>query len=140
MKHKSECEPGQFGPIYSIGSAALAKHRRAYGTPEYDRQAHGAAVEAAVLAAQASALRREVSLPNAQCASGTWHSDGADIHKAMQAKQRAALAACPARVRAARTPHDWEAMYLAAMGPGFVPSWERQPEEATPCEPQSIAA
>jgi hypothetical protein len=120
MKRNQECPKGQFGPIYDVAGNSLAKHRRlarnglSSMTPE-QRQAYGAAVEAAVLAAQRQALAREVSLPKPQAASGTCHNDGAAIHKAVRNQQRAALLACPGVERRARTPQQWAAMYEAAM-------------------------
>lgn len=69
-------------------------------------------------------------MPASNSASGTWHTTGEDIHKAVQAQHRAALAACPGQIRRARTAHQWESMYVAAMPAGFVPSWEK---ESAPC-------
>jgi hypothetical protein len=103
--------------------------------PRNYRQAYGAAVEAAVLAKQRSAgMRATPPMPAATCASGTWHTTGEAIHKAVQAQQRAALAAYPAKVRRERLPrwnpetgeheHKWLELYKAAMPAGFVPSWE----------------
>jgi hypothetical protein len=104
------CEP--FGPAYDIDSAALKKFRRNGG----DRQAYGAAVEAAVKAAQRAALMGAgETMPRPNCASGTWHSDGREISKAVRAQHRARLAACPSQERRARKPHQWEAMYEEAM-------------------------
>lgn len=112
-------EPGN--PVYDIGSAALSKWRfRARdglkSLPRDERQAYGAAVEAAVLSAQRAQLKGHgESMPNPTCASGTWHTTGEAIHEAMRAKQRAALLAGPAQIRRARTPAEWAEMYEAAM-------------------------
>jgi hypothetical protein len=122
-------EPGQFGPVYNLDSAALKKFRRAGsldGTLKQFRQAYGAAVEQAVLASQRAALNRAApSLPRPNCASGTWLSDGREISKAVRAQHRASLAACPSQVRRARSAAVWQAMYDAAMA-------EKREREALP--------
>jgi hypothetical protein len=103
---------GQFGPVYDLNSAALQKFRRNGG----DRQAYGAAVEAAVLASQRAALRGAGnSQPRPNCASGTWLSCGREISAAVRQQHRAALLAYPDRVRRARTDAEWQEMYDAAM-------------------------
>jgi hypothetical protein len=138
-------------PAYDIDSAQLKKARKVASDgslmkwPKQYRQAYGAAVEAAVLAKQRSMLKRHGEvMPAATCASGTWHTTGEAIHKAVQQQQRAALAAYPAKVRRDRLPrwnpetgrheHKWLEMYKAAMPEGFVPSWEtKESWEATSC-------
>jgi hypothetical protein len=105
-------------PQYDIDSAALRKYRKMGPVKEIDpifRRLYGAAVEDAVLAKQRAALKREVSLPSANCASGTWHSDGESISKAVRAQHRAATQSWPSRIRKARKPHEWQAMYDEAM-------------------------
>lgn len=135
------------GPDYTISSPALVKHRRKAGEglaslPRAERQAYGAAVEAAVLAAQ----RRQLAtagevMPRPRCASGTWHNDGAAIHDAVRDQQRRSLLACASQIRRARTPEQWERMYREAMPEGFVPSWERKAatEREAMAEAQAIA-
>jgi hypothetical protein len=104
------CEP--FGPLYNVESAALKKFRRNGG----DTKAHGQAVLAAILTAQAGQLRTAgETIPRPNCASGTLHSEGRDILKAVASQQRAKLAACAAQQRKARTPAEWRKMYLEAM-------------------------
>lgn len=117
---KTEPEPGQFGPVYDVNSQTLGRFRQAAkdGLSSLERAqvvAYARAVEDAVLGAQRSSLRREKSPPASMSASGTFHNRGQDIHAAIRAKQRAALAAAPSRERRARTPHEWETMYLQAM-------------------------
>ena len=113
------CEP--FGPAYDLDSAALKKARRGN-----DRKAHGQAVLEAVRAANAALLRREApSMPKPTCASGTYHNNGADILKAVRQQHRAALLACPSKIRRERSPAEWRAMYDAAMA-------EKRAREATP--------
>jgi hypothetical protein len=119
---KSDKEPpAEFGPAYDIDSATLKKHRRAArgglaGMSRGEIVEYANAVEAAVLAKQKSQLRRHGEvMPAPHCASGTWHTTGAAIHKAMQQKQRAALLACPAQIRRERTPKQWADMYAEAM-------------------------
>lgn len=111
----------QFGPDYNVASPVLAKHRQlardglAAMTWE-QRQAYGSAVEAAVLAAQRrEAMRACVPGKRCGCASGTWYSEGADIHEAMREQQRRALAACGSQIRRARSDIEWRTMYEAAM-------------------------
>jgi hypothetical protein len=107
----------QFGPTYDIDSAKLktfrAKARR--GAP-YD-PAYADAVEKAVLARQRTqaGIGLPAVTPKCHCASGTALNDGAEIHKAIQRQQAAALAAYPGQVRRARTPAQWKAMYQDAM-------------------------
>jgi hypothetical protein len=117
----SEVQKGQFGPDYNIESAALKKFRRmarkglSHLSAE-DRRAYGAAVEDAVLARQRAFLKSHTEAePRPHCVSGTWHSDGEEIHAAIRRQHRAALAAAPGVERRARTPDQWRSMYAAAM-------------------------
>jgi hypothetical protein len=109
------------GPEYDIDSATLKKfrHRAHKGLSKLsrdDRRQYAAAIEAAVLAAQRAALRRAgVPEKRPNCASGTWHSTGDAIHKAVRQQHRAALLACPSQERRARSPEKWREMYDAAM-------------------------
>ena len=66
---------------------ALARHDPAY------RKAHGEAVLEAVRAKQRQALRRTVASHVPPCASGTTHTDGAAILKAVAAQHLSALRA-----------------------------------------------
>ena len=109
------------GPTYNIEGASLKKFRRAARDglatlSHVERQAYGAAVEAAVLAKQHSEGKRASEpehRPN--CASGTWHTDGTAIHKAVRTQQNRALLACPGKIRRDRTPDVWRSMYAEAM-------------------------
>lgn len=106
------------GPAYNVESAALKKFRRLaakglHTLSAEDRRAYGEAVENA-LRTKAPALAA-VPQHKPNCASGTYHNTGEAIHKAMQAKQRAALSACPSQERIARKPHVWQQMYEDAM-------------------------
>jgi hypothetical protein len=77
------------GPIYNIGSATLAKMRRVQNPTWEQRQAHGEAVEQAVLAAQWSALQRELPSFRPNCASGTWHNNAdGKVGEAIRAKHQ----------------------------------------------------
>ena len=132
----------EFGPEYNIDSAALKKFRRMRRSSmsRADRQAYGAAVEAAVLSAQRAALRRAApSIPRPNCASGTTHNTGEAIDRALREQQRAALLACPSQERRARKPEKWREMYDAAMAekrkraempPTVKPSNRRERAEA----------
>ncbi len=115
--HKVEA----FGPTYNVSGTALAKHRRLArnGLQAMTREqvvAYANAVEAAVLAMQQrEAMRALPATRRCNCASGTWHSDGADISAAIHEQHRRALAACAGQVRRARTDVEWATMYEAAM-------------------------
>lgn len=111
-----------FGPDYNVDGAGLKAFRRAArkglsALSRDERQAYGAAVEAAVLTQQRAAFLRAAGVTdhNAPCASGTWASDGAAIHAHMRRKQRAAILAAPSQIRRAREPDVWRAMYAEAM-------------------------
>jgi hypothetical protein len=105
-----------FGPLYP-DLATVKKHRAPLAAISREaRQAYGLAVETAIRALQRSELQRATPAePRSNSTSGTFHNNGAAIHKAMQTKQRAALLACPSQVRRAREPKVWEAMYAQAM-------------------------
>ena len=134
-----------FGPVYNVTSPALVRFRRlANGETltREERQAYGAAVEAAVLAAQRRQLRTAGEpgrRPN--CASRSWANRPGEVGEAVREQQRRALAACAERIRRARTPEQWERMYREAMPEGFVPSWEREAaaEREAMAEAQAIA-
>ena len=125
------------GPEYNIDGAALKKFRfrarKGLATvSKTERREYGAAVEAAVLAAQRAALRRAgVSLPTPRCASGTTHNTGAAIDKAIRDQQRAALLAFPSQVRRARSPHEWRSKYDEAIAA------KRKRESEPPPPPRS---
>lgn len=112
----------QFGPLYNVASPSLAKHRAKareglFAMSYEDRHAYGEAVERAILTMQRQEFMRAscASGKRCSCASGTWHSDGADIHEAVRQQQRNALLAWPAKVRRNRTDVEWRQMYDAAM-------------------------
>jgi len=117
-------DPREIGnPEYTVTSAALQKFRssarNSKGLKNWDRfyrQAYGAAVEQAVLAAQQSHLRG-ASTPDGRCrcASGTWHTTGAKIDAAIRSQHNASLLAYPAKVRRERTPVQWQSMYEESM-------------------------
>ena len=116
-----------FGPEYDLESAALKKFRTKArkGLSHLsadDRRAYGAAVEAATLARQRAFLKSGGEPePRPHCASGTWHTTGEAISAAVRSQHRAALAACPAQERRARTPDQWRSMYEAAMAAKRAP-------------------
>jgi hypothetical protein len=82
-----------------------------------DRRAYGEAVEQAIKAKQRQEFIRASCEPShrANCASGTWHSDGDKIDAAIRQQHRAALAACPSQERRRRTPQQWQELYDEAM-------------------------
>lgn len=120
MKHEPVFITEPFGPTYNIAGAALDKHRRialkrgsVMAMTKAERWAYGEAIEKAVLAAQRSALQRELPTHAVHCASGCSSPDGIGDH--MRRKQRAELLAAPAQERRARTPDQWREMYARAM-------------------------
>lgn len=111
----------QHGPVYNVQSAPLAKFRfmareGLAAMSREDRRAYGEAVEIAVLAKQRSECAAAIGpAPRINCASGTTETTGEGIDRAIRAKHRAALAACPGQVRRARKPEKWQSMYEEAM-------------------------
>lgn len=107
-----------FWPVYNVESAALrkwrAKAKRSLLSKE-DKQAYGAAVEAAVKASQRAALMRVTAKHRINCASGTEYNNGEEIHAAVKRQQINALLAYPEKVRRSRTPTEWRDMYAKAM-------------------------
>jgi hypothetical protein len=84
---------GQYGPLYPNLGPTVAKHRRLNDETPEGRKAYGQAVLKAI-----NALNRQKLIgasgpvnPRAFCASGTWHSEGKDILKAVNAHNRAAF-------------------------------------------------
>jgi hypothetical protein len=110
----------QGDPPYPKLSATVEKWRRKAANglstlTREERREYGATVEKAILALQRSELSRETPTHSIRCASGTLHTDGADIHRAIQQRQRNSLLACPGQERRARSRHDWRVLYEAAM-------------------------
>ena len=127
MRKRSDCPEGQWGPIYNINAGATFRRREGalLSWSKEDRQAYGKKVEDAILASQAAALRREVSLPAPVCASHSWANRPGEVGDVVRQQQRTALLSCPARERAAQTLQQIETAYVNAMPSGFIPSWER---------------
>lgn len=103
--------PANALPYPNLG-AKVAKYRK---LPRGDHR-YADAIHEAVKALQMRELLGEgtaMRMPNS--ASGTFHNDGAAIHKAMRAKQHAALIACPDAIRAKRKDVDLILQYEAAM-------------------------
>jgi hypothetical protein len=76
------------GPAYPNLGPTVAKFRR-QANP--DPKAYGQAVRASIRALQRTELMREVSLPRCNCASGTNHTDGKAIRKAVFKQNMAKL-------------------------------------------------
>ena len=107
----------QFGPPYPKLGAAVAKFRK---IPRMELSAdqkreYAEAIETAIRALQRSALQRELPSFRPRCASGTWHTTGKAIERAIREQHRNALLAYPEQVRKARTPGKWAELYDAAM-------------------------
>jgi hypothetical protein len=99
-----------FGPPYPDLGQKVARLRRGK-----DRKAHGAAVLDAIRGKQRSELRRETPSHAIQCASGTGHTSGKAILKAIAAGHRAHVLNAPAQERRQRTDDQWRVLYDAAM-------------------------
>lgn len=113
----------ELGPRYPVSLGAEVGRFRARAkrglsalTPE-ERQAYGAAVERGILALQRTEAQAGLPpvTPRCQCASGTFHTTGEAIHKAVREQQARALAAYPGLVRRRRTDAQWREMYCEAM-------------------------
>jgi hypothetical protein len=141
-KRKSNDMPaGQHGVPYNVAGPGLAIFRKALNP---DRQAYGAAVEAAVIAMQRREMLREACEPEQRpnCASGSWDEYPGD---AVRRQQQSALLSCPARERAARSANDWEMMYCEHMraqcGAEWIAPWQRPIEgPVEPVEREQVAA
>lgn len=112
--------PEAFGPEYPALTAKVQKFRRMardglQSLPRETRLEYAREVETAILALQQSAIRRVTTAHAIHCASGTAHTCGRKIHQAMREKQRAALLAAPAQIRAMRSDEEWRTMYAEAM-------------------------
>ena len=119
-----EREEDLHNPRYDVGSAQLTKFRAVankeggvMGLERFYRVMYANAVEQAVLGSQRASLLagNKTAVFQAGCASGTFHSDGDAIGKAVRNQHRAALAAYPAQVRRARTPREWQELYDQAI-------------------------
>jgi hypothetical protein len=109
---------GQYGPTYPNLGAAVAKHRRLNDDSPEGRKAYGQAVHAAIRALQRSELMRSGvnrSEPRPVCASGTAHTTGKDILKAIRAQHRTATQAAANGPTFVRTEDQLEADYYRAM-------------------------
>jgi hypothetical protein len=147
MRRKAnDCPEGQHGPVFDVNGAGLARWRKSTrdglgSITRAERRAYGQAVEDAVLAMQARQFIREACEANTRpnCASGSWDEFPGD---AVRRQQAAALAACPAKERAARSPHEWESAYCEAMrtraGADWIAPWQR-PEPEALASPEPVA-
>lgn len=102
-------EPYRFGP-------AVDKYRRLPKTPENIR-AHGDAICAAVRSKQMQALLQSTKYQpvTCPCASGTWHTDGKALLKALYEQTRDAARNGLAESWRRRTDEQVGKAYLAAM-------------------------
>jgi hypothetical protein len=108
-------DEGTNTPKYPNLGAAVAKHRRLNDDTPEGRKAYGQAVHAAIRALQRSALNRELPSHQSPCASGTWHSEGKDILKAIRAQHRTATQAAANGPTFERTEEELERDYYRAM-------------------------
>jgi hypothetical protein len=105
---------GQYGPVYPNLGPSVAKHRRLNDDTPEGRKAYGQAVHAAIRALQRAALNRELTSHKSPCASGTWHSEGKDILKAIRQQHNAATQA-NARNLNRKNDEDLQRDYYRAM-------------------------
>jgi hypothetical protein len=108
-------DEGTNTPKYPNLGAAVAKHRRLNDDTPEGRKAYGQAVHAAIRALQRSALNRELPSHQSPCASGTWHSEGKDILKAIRAQHRTATQTAANGPTFERTDEDLERDYYRAL-------------------------
>jgi hypothetical protein len=107
----------EFGPKYPNLDAAVAKHRRLNDDTPEGRKAYGQAVLKAINALNRQKLTGASGPvnPRSPCASGTWHSEGKDILKAIRQQHRAATQAAANGPTFARTEDELECDYYRAM-------------------------
>jgi hypothetical protein len=94
------------GPDYPKLGPAVEKFRRIQNPTWEQKMAHGEAVGRAICALQRRELLGNVSENPPVRDIGAW----------IRARHAADLARYPAKVRKARSPHEWEKMYQEAMG------------------------
>jgi hypothetical protein len=117
-RNAARIDEGTNTPLYPNLGPAVAKHRRLNDETPEGRKAYGQAVHAAIRALQRSELRRagvNRSEGRPMCASGTAHTEGKDILKAIRAQHRNATQAAANGPTFARTEDQLEADYYRAM-------------------------
>jgi hypothetical protein len=77
-----------FGPNYPAAIPGVAKFRRAARLEMCNAVAYGEAVLAGIREMQRKELEREIAPWPARCASGTFHSDGEAILRAVRGKNK----------------------------------------------------
>jgi hypothetical protein len=128
VRHKFECEHCGSRGIYGKGhlcsnpeypAIPAAKKFRAIPRADLTTEqsiAYSDALTSTVRRLQDAWWRSERAVMPPTCASGTWHNNAdGSISEAIAARQRAALLACPDKIRAARTDEELRAAYAAAM-------------------------
>jgi hypothetical protein len=125
--------PDQLKRVAAPPKLGLAKYRRLPPTPENIR-AYGDAVCEAMRELQRRELLAQTrgAIDTCPCASGTWHSDGAAILKAVRQQHAGHIRRALEAEHAARTDHQVKLAYAAAMigGPDadkLVNSFKREP-------------
>jgi hypothetical protein len=96
--------PEPFGPVYPVMGPKVAKFRR-IPRSEKTREQHDAyaqAIEDKIRELQRNALQRELPTIRPRCASGTWHTTGAEIERAIRQQQAHALQAYVVHLRFGR--------------------------------------
>lgn len=102
-------------PAYPKFGATVAKYRKLPRTPE-NIKAHATALFAQLATFQRAEFRRTISEPDTcPCVSGTWHSDGAKILDAINARNRRIAEGALAESWRKRTDAQVAIAYRAAM-------------------------
>jgi hypothetical protein len=108
----------QFGPTYPAFSARVAKFRRIPRNKltAAQRAEYATAIEEEIRAKQRAELQRELPSFKPSCSSGTWHNNAdGKVGQAVRDQHRRMVLSWPDKIRKARKPHEWAALYDAAM-------------------------
>lgn len=103
-------------PIYPAipGAAKFRKIPRAELTPA-QKIAYSDAITRTILSLQRKAIMRQAPEFKANCASGTFINNGAELHEHLIRARRAELLAAPDKIRRARTDAEVLELYSQAM-------------------------
>jgi hypothetical protein len=113
-RNAARINEGTNTPLYPNLGPAVAKHRRLNDETPEGRKAYGQAVLKAINSLNRGKLRQGFN-PSSPCASGTWHSEGKDILKAIRAQHRTATQAAANGPTFERTEDELERDYYRAM-------------------------
>jgi hypothetical protein len=116
-RNAARINEGTNTPLYPNLGPAVAKHRRLNDETPEGRKAYGQAVLKAINAMNRQKLTGASGPvnPRSPCASGTWHSEGKDILKAIRAQHRTATQTAANGPTFERTDEDLERDYYRAL-------------------------